>query len=329
MPANLTPDYYAAEKRLREASSIQDKIDILREMLAIMPKHKGTEHLQGDLKRRIAKLNSQAQKKGGTARRSGLDHIPREGAGQVALVGSPNSGKSSILSSVTNAQSEVADYPFSTYKPVQGMMPFDDIQIQLVDLPPVSEIYSESWLFNIIRLADLVLLIVDLSVDFPEEQVLETNCILETHKVKLIREGDRRPQGAIAMKSTILVGTKADCRGAKERAERLESIYGDDFSQIYISVKNRSNVETFKKVVFQGIRVIRVYTKIPGKKADIGNPYVLPAGCTVIEAARAIHKDMVDTMKFARIWGSEKYDGQRVERDHVMEDGDVIEIHTR
>ena len=329
MPANLPPDYYAAERRYREASSIQEKTDILREMLAIMPKHKGTEHLQGDLKRRIAKLNSQAQKKQATTRSSGLDHISREGAGQVVLVGPPNSGKSSILSGLTNAHSEVADYPFSTFKPVQGMMPFEDIQVQLIDLPPVSPEYRESWMYNIIRLADLVLLVIDLLAQTPEGQVLETTGILEEHKVRLQREGERRPQGSVATKTTILVGNKADVVGARKKGEELLLTYGDDFPCLFISIKNQSNVRELRKTIFQGLRVIRVYTKTPGKKSNLTKPYILSLGTTVMDAARTIHKELAESIKYARLWGSDKYDGQRVERDHVLEDGDIIEIHTR
>ena len=329
MPANLPPDYYTAERRYREAETIQEKIEILREMLAIMPKHKGTEHLQGDLKRKIAKLNVQAQKKQVKSRSSGLDHIPREGAGQVVLVGPPNSGKSSILANLTHAKSRVAEYPYSTFKPVQGMMDYEDIQIQLVDLPPVSSVYTESWLFNVVRLADLVLLVVDLSVEYPEEQVRETCEILEEHKISLRREGESRPQGPVAVKSTLLVGVKADVEGAKERAGVLEKTYCEAFPHIFVYIKNRANVEELRREIFRGVRVIRVYTKIPGKKSDLDKPYVLPSGTTVLEAATTIHKELAETMRYARIWGSHKYEGQRVERDHVMEDGDVIEIHTR
>jgi small GTP-binding protein len=329
MPANLPPDYYAAERRYREAGTAQEKIDILREMLAIMPKHKGTEHLQGDLKRRIAKLNSQAQKKQGTTRSSGLDHIPREGAGQVVLVGSPNAGKSSILSGLTNASSEVADYPFSTSKPVQGMMVYEDIKIQLVDLPPISQEYTESWVFNIIRLADLVLLVIDLSSSSPGQQVIEICDLLKTHKIELQREGQSRPQAAVAHKSTLLVGTKADLKGTKDRAESLIKTSDAKFPSTFISMKNSANIAEFQKLIFESLRVIRIYTKTPGKKSDFEKPYILPKGTTVFNAAKAVHKDFTETMRYARIWGSDKYDGQRVERDHVMEDKDIIEIHTR
>ena len=329
MPANLPPDYYAAEKRLREAGSIQEKIEILREMLAIMPKHKGTDHLKADLKRKIAKLNQQSQKKQSTARSSGLDHIPREGAGQAVLVGPPNSGKSSILCHLTNADSDVADYPFSTFKPVQGMMNFEDIQVQLVDLPPVSNTYSESWLYNIIRLADLVLLVIDLSTDHPEEKVLETCEILKEHKIRLQKDGERRPQGPWAVKSTTLIGTKADIPNAHKAGENLIQAYGSDFQCDFISIKNKTNIDELRKIIFRGLRVIRVYTKTPGKKSDFAKPYILQWGTTVSDAAKEIHKELAEKMTFARLWGSDKYDGQRVDRQYVLKDKDIVEIHTR
>ena len=329
MPANLPPDYYAAEKRLREAGTPQEKIEILREMLAIMPKHKGTEHLQGDLKRKIAKLSSQAQKKHATTRASGLDHIPREGAGQVVLVGAPNAGKSSILTSLTNARSEVADYPFSTFRPVQGMMAYEDVQVQLIDLPPVSSEYAESWIYNIIRLADLVLFAVDLSVEDVGEQAVRVLGLLEEHRIRLQREGEKRPQGAVAVKPTLLTGTKADTLLAARNAERLQTAYAGTFPTVFLSIQGGANVEELQERVFEGLRVIRVYTKIPGHKADYERPYILDVGTTVQEAAMTIHKELADSMTFARLWGSNAYDGQRVERDHVLQDKDVLEVHTR
>ena len=329
MPANLPPDYYAAERRYREANSAEEKITILREMLAIMPKHKGTEHLQGDLKRKIAKLQSQSKKKTATSRSSGLDHIPSEGAGQAALVGAPNSGKSSIVAGLTNAHTEVADYPFSTFRPVQGMMPYEDIQIQLIDLPPVAVEYSESWLFNIIRLADLVLFVNDLSNEDALNQCDQTLSILEEHHIVLKPEGDRRPQGSIAVKPTLVLGTKADDGDAPRRGERLLNHLRDDFPFVHLSIKHGTKIDELKKMMFEKLRVIRVYTKIPGKKADYEKPYILPAGTTVSDAAKSIHKELADSMTFSRLWGSDAYDGQRVERDHVLQDKDVLEVHTR
>jgi ribosome-interacting GTPase 1 len=329
MPANLPPDYYAAERRFRAASDSNEKINILREMLAIMPKHKGTEHLQGDLKRKIAKLHSLTQKKHAQSRSSGLDHIPREGVGQAVFVGSPNSGKSSLLNQLTNAHSPVEEYPFSTFKPVQGMMDYEDVQVQLVDMPPLTTNYTEYWMFNIIRLADLVLLVVDLSAEKPSDQILDICSLLEEHNIKLQRKGEGRPQGALAVKSTLIIAMKKDIDGAVEKSKSLQIHYQSNFPFFFGSTKSKNDMQSIRKNIYQAMCVIRVYTKNPGNKADYEKPYILPLGATIMDVARLIHKDLCENMKFARIWGSDKYDGQRVERNHVLEDRDIIEIHTR
>jgi len=329
MPANLPPDYYAAEKRYRQAETYEQKIECLREMLAIMPKHKGTEHLQGDLKRKIAKLNSQSQKKHVKAKSAGLDHIPNEGAGQAVLVGAPNTGKSSLLNYFTNAKSEVAEFPFSTYRPVCGMMPFEDIGIQLVDIPPISPNYRESWMFNIIRMADVVLLLADLSDPKSKSQLQEVIQILENHHILLKKNGESRPQGQIAVKTTLFVGTKSDEKDNAIDEGALRNLLDPSIPFLNVSLLKEDQLDVFKRSIFLSMDIIRVYTKIPGKPADYEKPYLLKHGATVQEAAEIIHKELSDSMTFARIWGSEKYDGQRVERDHKLEDRDVIEIHTK
>ena len=329
MPANLPPDYYAAERRYREAVSVEERLNILREMLSIMPKHKGTEHLQGDLKRKIAKLQGQAERKQVKGKSSSLDHIPREGAGQVIFVGLPNAGKSSIVSGLTNAHVKVADFPYSTFKPVSGMMMYEDILIQLVDIPPVSVNFTEYWVFNLIRLADLVLCVVDLSCEQPDGQIKQICQILESQHLLLTRCGVKHPQGTIAAKSAIILGTKADTTDADKKGESLFKEFGNQFPIVFVSVKSRANLDVLKEKIFQALQVIRVYTKIPGRKEDLKKPYVLPYGSSVFDAAKVIHNELADRMNYARLWGSEKYDGQRVERDHVLEDRDIIEIHHR
>lgn len=329
MPANLPPDYYAAERRYREARDIPEKINILREMMALMPKHKGTEHLQGDLKRKIAKLQNQSQKKQVRNKYTGLDHIPMEGAGQAVLVGLPNSGKSSILSVLTHAKPEIADFPFSTFKPIQGMMPYEDIQIQLVDLPPISEAYTEYWVFNIIRLANIVLLIIDLSRPNAVKDVEQLRDQLENHKIVIKKEGESKPQGSIALKTALIIGSKSDTENSKENIKKLNYQYLNSFPIIPISIIDNQALDQLSRQLFQAMRIIRVYTKVPGKKSDFEKPYILPRGTTVFDAAKTIHKDLADRMKYARIWGTDIYDGQRVEKDHILTDRDVIEIHTR
>ena len=164
MPANLPPQYFEAEKRLRSAKDPEEKIAALEEMLAIMPRHKGTDKLHAALRQKIARFSQEAERKLATARRAGF-YITREGAGQVMLVGPANSGKSQLLAALTEAVPEIAEYPFTTKIPVPGMMKFEDIQIQLVDTPPIGYKEVRILLSNVLRSADLVAIVVDLSVE--------------------------------------------------------------------------------------------------------------------------------------------------------------------
>ncbi len=327
MPANLPPNYYAAEKRLRQESDPEAKVKILKEMLAIMPKHKGTDHLQGEIKKKISKFSSLSQKKSATKQTVSLDNIPREGVGQVSLVGLPNSGKSSIINHFTNAKSSVADYPFSTFKPVQGMMQYEDINIQLIDLPPISLEYDEQYVYNIIRLSDLVIVLIDLSVDNSEADYKLINNLLNKHNVFLKKNGDRRPQGVEAYKTSLIAGTK--CEKGNFSPDDVDKIIDENLPSICLSLKDGIGIKQFKEMVFNRLKIIRIYTKTPGQKKDIGKPYILLKGANVYDAAEAIHKELAVNMKYARIWGSDKYDGQRVEREYILNDSDIIEIHNK
>ena len=328
MPANLPPQYFAAEERWRKASTIEEQISALREMLSIMPKHKGTDKLQADLKRRIAKLQQEAKtqrKKGG--RKSELGYVPKEGAGQVAIIGPPNSGKSSLIHAVTHAHPEVAAYPYTTQKPLAAMMPYEDVQIQLVDTPPISEEFTPPWLTNLIRLADLALLIVDLG-DHPVEQtqdVLDFMSATSTHLSG--RGGHHDGQEPIVLVETIIAGSKRERTGGNEALTELQGAYGDRFQILAFSAQSKEGLEELPRLLFRALDIVRVYTKEPGKKPDLKQPYVLNQGSTVLDLAETIHRDFASQLRYARIWGSVKYDGQNIQKDHVLQDGDIIELH--
>ncbi len=327
MPANLPPEYLEAEQRYRQAQTLPEKINALKEMMALVPKHKGTEKLRVDLKRRWAKLNQELQKRPKTtARAQVLDHIEKEGAGQVVLVGPPNSGKSTLLATVTKAQPLIADYPFSTFKPTVGMMPFEDIQIQLIDLPPIWE-HTEPWVFSLIRNADLVTLVISLSEPGPEEELLSLLALLGKAKISLLGEAPSEPLSAGAPKRALLVGTKLDAQGASSNAQSLQALYGTEFPLVCISAHRGENLEAMKRLMFEGLEIVRVHTKKPGQPADKANPYILPKGSTVLELAEAIHHELAKNLKYARVWGSSEFDGQRVERNFILQDGDVVELH--
>ena len=325
MPANLTPQYLDAEKRFKSAKTTEEKIEALEEMLATIPRHKGTEKLQADLKRRISKLRTAQEKR--PASRAGLIHrVEKEGAGQVVLVGPPNSGKSLLVRRLTRAAPEVADYPFTTRAPLPGMMAFEDVQVQLVDLPPTHPDFPESWLYQIIRNADAALLVLDLSdPDILED--LETT-LGELRKAK-VHFGQTPPPDSPGwlVKPALIVANKLDANGAEENLKILEELYADRFRILPLSAETGQGLEDFRRSVFELLGLIRVYTKAPGKKAELNAPYVLKRGSRLIDLAAHVHKDFLTQLKFARVWGHGKFEGQMVNRDHVLADKDVVELH--
>ena len=331
MPANLSPEYYNARDKYNKASTVEEKIVAVHEMLATIPKHKGTEKMQADLKTRLSKLQNkqQAERKSG-GKRYDPSHVEREGAGQVVLIGAPNAGKSALVQALTNADPEVADYPFTTRVPQPAMMPFENTQIQLVDAPAVSETFTESWMPNLVRQADVVLLVSDAGADACLENVAAAIDILAERKVELIRvEGPRVRGTKIARMPTLVVANKAEAPEGAERIEILEEFFGDRFGPgDRVSAVTGQGLDPLKKKLFHALFVIRVSSKIPGKDPDTDRPFVLAQGATVADFAREVHADFAHNLKYARLWGGDcKFDGQRVQRDHVLSDGDVVELH--
>jgi ribosome-interacting GTPase 1 len=327
MPANLPPQYFEAEKVYRQAKTPEEKVEALENMLAIMPKHKGTDKLRAELRRRIAKFSAEALRRPSTATKGSAYNIRKEGAGQVALVGLPNVGKSQLVSALTDAFPEVADYPYTTKMPVPGMLKFENIQIQLLDMPPIIDREARPWFSHLLRNADVLLVVVDLGDD-PLIQLETILAELENMKVKLVVEGaEEEPAPGVVRKRALIVGSKGDLSASDGHYAMLNSRYGAEFPVVVISAKERTGLEELKQAIYETLDLIRVYTKSPGKKPDFEEPVVLKKGSTVEDAAGSIHKDFRNRLKYAQIWGSGKYDGQRVKRGHILEDGDVVELH--
>jgi len=326
MPANLTPQYMDADKKFKEATTPQQKLEALEEMLTTIPKHKGTEKMQADLKRRIAKFRQESQRRKGTTRAKPFYQVEREGAGQIALVGAPNTGKSSLLAALTNAEPEIGDYPFTTRVPLAGMAPFEDVQVQLIDLPPVSPEMTEGWFYAIIRGADGALVVVDLAdpdVLASTEQVFQ---LLDAAGVTLIPLG--RVRASPREVPAVFVAAKLDTPGAGDTLEIFKEFYGGRLPVLPVSTREDVNLLQVRRTVFDMLNVIRIYSKKPGKKADIQVPYVLKRGTQVLEAAGVVHKDFLQRLKFARLWRRGQIEGQMVGREQVLEDGDILELHT-
>lgn len=327
MPANLPPQYHEAEKIYRSAKTPEEKVEALEVMLAIMPKHKGTDHLRAELRRRIAKHQEEAQRRPSLGKKGSSYNVRKEGAGQVVLVGMPSVGKSQLVAAVTDAKPEVADYPFTTKSPVPGMMKFENIQIQLVDMPPIIDREAKPWLSHLMRNADVLLLVIDLS-EAPELQMDAVMGELDRMKVKLIGdEGKDEFLIGVAQKKALIIGSKSDQDVMGENFGLLKSGYGKKIPVIAASARDGAGLEEMKREIYKLLDIMRVYTKAPGMKADLNEPVILRKGSTVEEAAEAVHKDFRRNLKYAQVWGSGKFDGQRVSRGHVLAEGDVVEFH--
>jgi len=326
MPANLPPEYFEADRRYKQASTTAEKIAALEDLITTVPKHKGTDHLRADLRRKLSQLNREAQeqrkKKGGG--RDSLYNVPREGAAQIAIVGFANSGKSSILANLTKAAPVIADYPLSTVLPCPGMMPYEDIQIQLVDLPPIPNETTDGWVSGIMRVADALLIVVDLS----EDADIQLELILDQIGRWNIRtEKPREAETRVLVKRALVAANKKDQPGAMENFERLKAAYGSRYPIVAVSCLKKDGLEDLKQEIFRLASIIRVYSKPPGKEPDLSMPYTVPVGSTVMDVAEKVHKDFVTKLKYARVWGSAKFDGMRVERTHVLKDRDIVELN--
>ena len=330
MPANLPPQYYELEREFRAEKDQREKLRLAEELLRLMPKHKGTDHLQADMKAKISKLKKmivQPQRASGARQAPAPDHIDREGAGQAILIGPPNSGKSALLDVLTAARPLVADYPYSTREPMTGMMMFDTVQIQLIDTPPISPESYENYLSGLIRNSDLVILVCDLGAESMLDDLAFIAQKLEEKRITLKSDdSEESDDPRLCVKRTILCAHKVYDDESGEKRRRLQERF-PGFPMVATSIIDDDSLEDFKRTVFEGLKVIRAYTKPMGKEADFSDPIIIPIGSTVEDAARALHRDFTQKLKYAKIWGKGKYDGQRVQRDFKLIDGDILEFH--
>ena len=323
MPTNAGPEYKKAEEAFRAAKTIDEKITRLEDMIALLPKHKGTDHLYADLKRRLSKLKQEFESTGG--RRGGgpaLD-FTREGAAQIVLVGPPNSGKSSMLRAVTNAHPEVADYPFTTQKPLPGMVPYQDIQIQLVDTPAVTEDYMHMHLLGLVRSADAALMVTDLSSDSLLDDVETMIDAFRERHVEFVK--DRNPDEGDEVLCRV-IANKRDMKDAQPRLTLLQEMIGDRLDILPLSCRDEQDTAALPEMLFTWLGVVRVYSKIPGEKADLDHPFTVFRGGTVEDICYLVHKDFVQNLKFARLW-RKKDKPVTVSRHEPVEDGDILELH--
>ncbi len=332
MPANLPPEYYKLKHQLEAAKTDDERLQLMEEMLRITPKHKGTEKVISDLRRRIAKLRNAPDKKGGTKRHS--HHIPKQGAGQIVLLGTPNVGKSRILASFTNAKPEVSHTPFSTREPAIGMWHYDNIQFQFIDTPPMTADFVQPEILDLARNADMLLVVVNLGGDEVLDEVDIVTSKLGDAKIEIrgdINSAEVEEPDSLSVNTTsklgLIVANQADDADASDRLDILKEFYGEAFEICPLSAATGEGREQLEKTIYDKLEILRVYTKTPGKRVDHDDPLVLPIGSTVNDAAMELHRDFAANLKFARVWGVNWHDGQSVSRDDNVHDGDILEFH--
>jgi ribosome-interacting GTPase 1 len=338
MPTNVTAEYKKAEAAFRRARDPRERLDCLREMLRTIPKHKGTEHLQADIKSRIKQLTEELSgpKKG--SKRSGPSHVIRaEGAAQLCLVGPPNAGKSALHARLTGSRAEVGPYPYTTHLPIPGMFEHEDVHFQLVDLPPVSADFLEPWLVNTLQTADGVLLVIDINDPECIEQIPAILARLTEKKIKLGAHWPGLQAGADSLPDTddpfrldlpaLLVANKCDLDPDAGEVDVLQELLGLRYPSLTVSAETGEGLQELGPFLFRALEIVRVYTKSPGKPADRDRPFTVRRGDTVAHVARLVHREIAKDLKFARIWGKNVYDGQQTGPEHLLEDGDVVELH--
>lgn len=328
MAANLTVKYYLAEEAYRRAQTSEERLRRLEVMLSVIPKHKGTDHLQAAIRARIKEARQEVQAERNAPKQGRTFRIPRQGAGTVVVIGAPNSGKSRIVAELTNAAPEVADYPFTTREPFPAMMFCNDVLVQLVDTPPVSQTPIEPYLVNYVRTADLVVLAFDGSSDDAPEETLNVIQQLKIRKTLLSdRTGYDEGDFSNLQVRSLLVVTRADDEDSEMRASLLEEISPQELPTLRVELQNQGSVGTLPHAIYESLDLIRVYTKAPGKPAVYEQPFAVKSGSTVETLAERVHDDFVERLKFAKVWGEGGHDGQQVGRDHILNDGDMVELH--
>lgn len=325
MPTNLPPEYYKVEEHYKQAQTPAEKIELLEELISTIPKHKGTDHLRADLRRRLSKLKEQAKSQKKSGGQVSAYMVDKEGAAQVVVIGENNVGKSSLVAALTNANPDVSPHPFTTWQPTPGMMDYKHVQIQIIDTPPIDREFIEPDFYQLLRRADMILLMTDLQRD-PIGQLQNTVDKLTLNRIIPEKLKDDYDTAGNKIVPLLVLCNKNDDIHSDENYQIFCELLETEWPCIPISVKTGRRIEEMQQRVYDTLGIIRIFSKAPGKDADMTAPFVMNKGGTVEEFALKLHKDFFENLKSAKVWGSTSFDGQMVSRDYVLHDGDIVEL---
>jgi len=309
MPINAGYEYGEAQKKLAEAKTNQEKIKALEGLLSVSPDHKGAEKLRQELKTKISKLKEKIEKENSKKAGGFSVSVKKEGAAQVALIGLPNSGKSTILHTLTGAKAEIAEYPFTTKMPEIGVMDYNGIKIQVIEIPAMFNGFVDGEkgpsFLAVARSADLIVLVLDGNNNFDAD-------------LKIIE--DEFSKSLVALKKIKQLATTYEIKKCLVVLNKVMKPYKCPYPVCW--------VDDIKRGIWTMLDLVYVQTKTQGRKPD-WPPVALKVGSNLKDLAGLVHKDFVKNFKYARVWGkSVKHHGSTVGLEHVLKEGDIVEIHT-
>lgn len=299
MPINASPYFERAQAEYEQAPTTEQKIRCLKKMITLAPKHKGSENLLKQLRTRLKKLKYTKEKEDKSGKRTSVG-IKKDDM-QMVIIGKANSGKSTLITILTNAKPEKSEIKFTTKQPEIGMMDYASTQIQIIENPAIESDYYDRGVTNT---ADTILIIVDTL-----EQISEIEKTLEKSRGKRI----------------IVFNNKNNL----DRRKLSAILSSKKYNFVLLDLGIKESIEELKEKIFRSFDKIRVYTKEPGKEKS-QKPIILKPESTIRDVAEKILKGFSKNVKDTKIWGpSSKFPGQKVGFRHKLKDLDVVEFKTR
>ncbi|MBN2571876.1 MAG: 50S ribosome-binding GTPase [Ignavibacteriales bacterium] len=328
MPTNLPPEYFRAEQKFKEARTDKEKIELLEELIGTIPKHKGTDKLRAEYRRKLSQLRVSAQKSKKGAKQVSEYHIEKEGAARIVIIGTSNVGKSSLVAKLSKANPDVSENPFTTWHPTPGMVEFENIQLQFIDTPPIDIDFFEPEFIELLKSSDLLLVIFDIQ-GYPLQQLDKINNLLLVSKITPLNNEKINSTNQHFFKIPILiVVNKVENEKYIKEYQILEELLKDEgWNTIPISVEQGINLKSLLQRIVKETKIIRIFSKPPGKEVDYTKPFIIKEGSTIGEFALQVHNDFYEKLKLAKVWGKGVFDGQSVGKEHLLNDGDIVELH--